>query len=105
MRGVLGEDAIVGLSLMELLANDWSVSGSVLVLDLVCSEMSDRLSSAEGCVDILTDLGLESLSSGTVYSVVELLGLKQFVHVHVSSLFPSRLNSVVDIPRQSLCSH
>ncbi len=50
--GVLGEDAMAGLSLIQLLANEGSVSGSVLVLDLVCSDMSERLSSAEGAVEM-----------------------------------------------------
>jgi hypothetical protein len=60
----------------------------------------------KGLVDIFTDECLLSPLHGTVYNIVEeLFGLRHDGQVHVSSLFPNLLNSVVDIPIHCLCVH
>ena len=65
-------------------------------------DASLMLSTNKGLVDIFTDECLLSPLHGTVYNIVEeLFGLRHDGQVHVSSLFPNLLNSVVDIPEFS----
>ena len=69
-------------------------------------DASLMLSTNRGLVDIFTDECLLSPLHGTVYNIVEeLFGLRHDGQVHVSSLFPNLLNSVVDIPIHCLCVH
>jgi hypothetical protein len=74
--------------------------------DVDVIDASLMLSTNKGLVNIFTDECLLSPLHGTVYNIVEeLLGLRHDGQVHVSSLFPNLLHSVVDIPIRCLCVH
>lgn len=67
---------------------------------------SDILSAIKGLVDMFSVESLLSSPFGINYILVdELFGFEQDGQVHVSSLLPRLLNSVVDIPMQFLCVH
>lgn len=67
---------------------------------------SDILSIIKGLVDIFSVESLLSSPFGIEYILVdELFGFEQDGQVHVLSLLPRLLNSVVDIPMQFLCAH
>jgi hypothetical protein len=99
-----GDDVMIGAS--EL--NDVALKDGELMLgpDVDGIDASLMLSTNKGLVDIFTDECLLSPLHGTVYNIVEeLFGSRHDGQVHVSSLFPNLLNSVVDIPIHCLCLH
>ena len=100
----LGDDVMIGISVL----NDVVLKDGELILDPDVDgiDESDILSSNNGLVDILREVCLLSSPLGIKYTFVdELLGFEHDGHVHVSSLLPRLLNSVVDIPMQFLCVH
>ena len=79
---------------------------SMLDPDVDGMDDSDILSAIKGLVDMLSVESLLSYPFGIEYILVdELSGFEQDGQVHVSSLLPRLLNSVVDIPMQFLCVH
>jgi hypothetical protein len=65
---------------------------------------SDILSAIKGLVDMFSVESLLSSPFGIAYILVDEL-CEQDGQVHVSSLLPRLLNSVVDIPMHFLCVH
>jgi hypothetical protein len=79
---------------------------SMLDPDVDGMDDSDILSAIKGLVDMFSVESLLSSPFGIEYILVdELFGFEQDGQVHVSSLLPRLLNSVVDIPMQFLCVH
>ena len=99
-----GDDVMMGVS--EL--NDVVLKDGELMLDPDVDgiDASLMLSANKGLVEISIDECLLSSLHGTEYNIVdELFGLRQDGQVHISSLFPNLLNSVVDMPIHCLCVH
>ena len=68
-------------------------------------ESSAILSNKCGFVEMFIDLFLSSPSEMLYIIVDELFGLEHDGHIHVSSLLPRLLYSLVDIRMQSRCVH
>lgn len=79
---------------------------TMLDSDVDGMDASDILSIIKGLVDMFSVESLLSSPFGIEYILVdELFGFEQDGQVHVLSLLPRLLNSVVDIPMQFLCAH
>jgi hypothetical protein len=99
-----GDDVMIGEpALKDVESKDCD---SMLDPDVDGMDDSDILSAIKGLVDMFSVESLLSSPFGIEYILVdELFGFEQDGQVHVSSLLPRLLNSVVDIPMQFLCVH
>ena len=99
-----GDDVMIGEpALKDVESKDCD---SMLDPDVDGMDDSDILSAIKGLVDMFSVESLLSFPFGIEYILVdELFGFEQDGQVHVSSLLPRLLNSVVDIPMQFLCVH
>ena len=99
-----GDDVMIGEpALKDVESKDCD---SMLDPDVDGMDASDILSAIKGLVDMFSVESLLSSPFGIEYILVdELFGFEQDGQVHVSSLLPRLLNSVVDIPMQFLCVH
>ena len=99
-----GDDVMIGEpALKDVESKDCD---SMLDSDVDGMDDSDILSAIKGLVDMFSVESLLSSPFGIKYILVdELFGFEQDGQVHVSSLLPRLLNSVVDIPMQFLCVH
>ena len=99
-----GDDVMIGEpALTDVESKDCD---SMLDPDVDGMDDSDILSAIKGLVDMFSVESLLSSPFGIEYILVdELFGFEQDGQVHVSSLLPRLLNSVVDIPMQFLCVH
>ena len=99
-----GDDVMIGEpALKDVESKDCD---SMLDPDVDGMDDTDILSAIKGLVDMFSVESLLSSPFGIEYILVdELFGFEQDGQVHVSSLLPRLLNSVVDIPMQFLCVH
>jgi hypothetical protein len=99
-----GDDVMIGDPVLKDVES--KDCDSMLDPDVDGMDDSDILSAIKGLVDMFSVESLLSSPFGIEYILVdELFGFEQDGQVHVSSLLPRLLNSVVDIPMQFLCVH